>query len=200
MRHAPNTILIVTSDHGEEFFEHGGFEHVRPLYNELLHVPFVAWGPGVPQAEMTGVTDSLDLLPTLLTNLDIGMTGDLQGEVLFADGHMAERDSTRGTFAEQHHRGPFVRFSLLRGGKKLIINRHKETFAETVEFYPDGVGIEAHNRADEAGTTDIKALRADIEAYRARAEAQFARIVGESEVTDLSDCDIERLRLLGYVR
>ena len=203
VRYEPNTILIVTSDHGEEFFEHGGFEHVRTLYNELLHVPFVAWGPGVPKTEMAGITDSIDLLPTLLTNLDISMPDNLPGEVLFADGETVEGDRNRSTFAEQHHRGPFVRFSLLRRGKKLIVNQHKVTSAETVEFYTDGVGIEAHNRADDANptdTTDIEAWRADIEGYRARADAQFAQIVGEAAFTDLSDYDIERLRLLGYVR
>ena len=36
------TLFIVTSDHGEEFFEHGGFEHGHSLYQELLHVPLLA--------------------------------------------------------------------------------------------------------------------------------------------------------------
>ena len=61
----PDTLLIVTSDHGEEFFDHGGYEHARTLYNEVLWVPCVLWGPGVPRGEVAEVTDSLDLLPTI---------------------------------------------------------------------------------------------------------------------------------------
>ena len=195
-----NTILIVTSDDGEEFFEYGGFEHVRTLYIEILHVPFMAWGPGCPKGEITGLTDSIDVLPTLLTSLGIR---NLPGEVLLTKGHLTEGTRKSEIFAEQHHWGLFLRFSLLRGGKKLIINRHKETSAETVNFYTDGLGIEEHNRANDADPTDtmdIEALRAGIEAYRARAEAQFTRIVGEPDVIGLSDYDIERLRSLGYVR
>ena len=61
----PDTLLIVTSDHGEEFFDHGGYEHGLTLYNEVLWVPCVLWGPGVPRGEVAEVTDSLDLLPTI---------------------------------------------------------------------------------------------------------------------------------------
>jgi len=43
-----NTIVIVTSDHGEAFDEHGQYLHGRTLYRELLHVPLVFAGPGIP--------------------------------------------------------------------------------------------------------------------------------------------------------
>jgi len=42
-----NTIVIVTSDHGEEFWEHGNFEHGHTVYSELLHVPLIIGGPGL---------------------------------------------------------------------------------------------------------------------------------------------------------
>ncbi|MBN1221941.1 MAG: sulfatase, partial [Candidatus Aminicenantes bacterium] len=40
-----NTIIIITSDHGEEFWEHGGFEHGHSMYNELLRVPLIIYNP-----------------------------------------------------------------------------------------------------------------------------------------------------------
>jgi arylsulfatase A-like enzyme len=40
-----NTVILLTSDHGEEFFEHGHCDHVRYLYNESLHVPFMIYVP-----------------------------------------------------------------------------------------------------------------------------------------------------------
>jgi len=39
-------LVIVTSDHGEEFGEHGGFLHQRHLYREVIHVPLIVWEPG----------------------------------------------------------------------------------------------------------------------------------------------------------
>ena len=36
-----NTLLIITSDHGEEFFEHGFSGHGRNLYQEKLHIPLI---------------------------------------------------------------------------------------------------------------------------------------------------------------
>ncbi|MFT5042948.1 MAG: arylsulfatase A-like enzyme [Hyphomicrobiaceae bacterium] len=41
-----NTIIIVTSDHGEEFFEHGNCDHVRFVYEESVHVPLIIYVPG----------------------------------------------------------------------------------------------------------------------------------------------------------
>ncbi|HYC53647.1 MAG TPA: sulfatase [Candidatus Binatia bacterium] len=40
------TIILLTSDHGEEFFEHGNCDHVRFLYRETVHVPYVLYVPG----------------------------------------------------------------------------------------------------------------------------------------------------------
>lgn len=41
-----NTIIVVTSDHGEEFFDHGGVYHGQTLFNELLHIPLLISYPG----------------------------------------------------------------------------------------------------------------------------------------------------------
>ncbi len=40
-----NTLIVFTSDHGEEFLEHGGFEHGHSLYDELVHVPLILHWP-----------------------------------------------------------------------------------------------------------------------------------------------------------
>ncbi|MFB6357185.1 MAG: sulfatase, partial [bacterium] len=41
-----NTLIVVTSDHGEEFFQHGNWEHGHSLFNEQLHVPLIVRLPG----------------------------------------------------------------------------------------------------------------------------------------------------------
>ena len=67
-----NTIIVVTSDHGDEFFEHGRKGHHRTLYDEQLRVPLIFYVPGVklvrPRLEME--TSTVDIFPTVL-----GFTG-----------------------------------------------------------------------------------------------------------------------------
>jgi arylsulfatase A-like enzyme len=43
-----DTVFVVTADHGEEFGEHGWFGHALTLYQEVLRVPLIVWGPGIP--------------------------------------------------------------------------------------------------------------------------------------------------------
>lgn len=64
---AENTLVVITSDHGEEFLDHGGIDHGHTLYQELIHVPLIMSGPGIGP----GVVDPMpvgqyDILPTLL--------------------------------------------------------------------------------------------------------------------------------------
>jgi arylsulfatase A-like enzyme len=42
------TVVLITSDHGEEFFEHGNCDHVRFLYREVVNVPLILRVPGHP--------------------------------------------------------------------------------------------------------------------------------------------------------
>ena len=49
-----DTLVAVVSDHGEEFLDHGNFGHTTTLYEELVHVPLVLAGPGVPAGARFG--------------------------------------------------------------------------------------------------------------------------------------------------
>jgi len=61
-----DTVLVVTSDHGEAFGEHGFHGHMVGLYQESLHVPLVLRVPGQGPAEVTGPVSLSRLHPTLL--------------------------------------------------------------------------------------------------------------------------------------
>ncbi|NLH50998.1 MAG: sulfatase [Myxococcales bacterium] len=68
-----NTLVIVTSDHGEEFLDHGGIAHTRTCYEELIRVPLlirVPWLPAGPRV-VDGLTSLVDLFPTVLDLLGI---------------------------------------------------------------------------------------------------------------------------------
>jgi arylsulfatase A-like enzyme len=75
------TLIVFLSDHGEEFFEHGGFEHGHTHYNELLRVPMIFSFPG-ELARNTRVSRQvrlLDVTPTVLDFLGIEPDTHLEG-------------------------------------------------------------------------------------------------------------------------
>jgi arylsulfatase A-like enzyme len=83
---AENTILCITSDHGEEFLEHGLIGHFNQLFDESIHVPLILWGPGVPVGRVLSFPlENRHVAPTLLhlagVPLPVGMRGpDLTSE------------------------------------------------------------------------------------------------------------------------
>jgi arylsulfatase A-like enzyme len=76
-----STIVVLTSDHGEEFGEHGGDEHGATVYDEVLRVPLIFWGgsviPAGVRVEMP--TSLVDVTPTLLDLLGLGVPAGLHG-------------------------------------------------------------------------------------------------------------------------
>jgi arylsulfatase A-like enzyme/uncharacterized membrane protein YozB (DUF420 family) len=103
-----DTLVVVLSDHGEEFWEHGSVLHSHTLYEELLHVPLLLRVPrwrdrARPVPERVSM---LDVLPTLLELLDVPAPAGLRGrslvplmrgrgrppEPILAEGHPYGRD------------------------------------------------------------------------------------------------------------
>ena len=70
-----NTLLVITADHGEEFWEHGRFEHGHDLWSELTRVPLVVHGPGLPKTgRVDTIVEHVDLVAGLaeMTGADMG--------------------------------------------------------------------------------------------------------------------------------
>jgi arylsulfatase A-like enzyme len=64
---------MVTSDHGDHIGEHGLADHQASLDEQLVNVPFVAWGPGlVPEARSTSLYEFVDVLPSIAALLGLG--------------------------------------------------------------------------------------------------------------------------------
>jgi arylsulfatase A-like enzyme len=63
-----NSLIVLTSDHGEEFFEHGGWSHAHSLYDELLRVPLLIKFPGgrFGGRRLRQPVGLVDVLPTIL--------------------------------------------------------------------------------------------------------------------------------------
>jgi arylsulfatase A-like enzyme len=77
------TLIVLTSDHGEEFGEHGGFLHDHAMWDEVVRVPLIVAGPGVTAGRRIRQTVSLvDLAPTLVDFFALEGLGPFQGESL----------------------------------------------------------------------------------------------------------------------
>lgn len=62
----PDTVVVLCSDHGEEFLDHGGYGHAHTLYEELTRVPLVLWGPDLAGGRVATQVRLMDVYPTLL--------------------------------------------------------------------------------------------------------------------------------------
>ena len=82
-----NTIVAVTSDHGEEFLEHGWIGHHSQLFDPQTWVPLVIAGPRVPVGtRIEAPIENLRIVPTLLELAGVPKPRGMRARSLFADG------------------------------------------------------------------------------------------------------------------
>lgn len=118
------------------------------LGNHLLRVPAVLHGPGVPVAEVTGLTDSLDLFVTVLELAGVAVPEPVRfARPVVAGGVPGPGKSE--VFAEQHAFGPWKRWALVEAGKgaedqplKSVLAQQKEGERQVFVTYPKGLALE----------------------------------------------------------
>lgn len=196
-----DSLIIVTSDHGEEFWEHDGFEHGHTLYNELLWVPLII---KLPQNSIKASVEKAVLINSILpTILDLCKTEYVRER--YPDGSLVplwEEDSP----AEESI--PIIsaglgfyedRVSVIFEGQKykyihwLISN--KEELYDLTEDPGEKISI-AHSSTDK-----IKQAREILSEHHQSAQKlkEHYNIVTGS-TTDLDKETIQRLKSLGYLK
>ncbi|MBW1877737.1 MAG: sulfatase [Deltaproteobacteria bacterium] len=93
-----DTLVVLTSDHGTELGEHGGFWHGTTLYDEQIHVPLVVKLPGNPHAGTRAPWQVrlLDVAPTLTGALGVKAHPSWEGHDLLVDVAEAEGEPAVG--------------------------------------------------------------------------------------------------------
>jgi len=77
------TLLVITSDHGEELLDRGNIQHGKTLYEELVHVPLIIRPPGgVEPIRIPDLVEVIDAAPTILDFLGLSSPIDVQGQSL----------------------------------------------------------------------------------------------------------------------
>jgi arylsulfatase A-like enzyme len=79
-----STLLVVASDHGEEFQEHGSWEHQKTLYEEVIRVPLLVSGPAVAPRREPSQASVLDIAPTILSWAGLSLPPSFLGRSLLS--------------------------------------------------------------------------------------------------------------------
>lgn len=125
-----DTLVVLTSDHGEELYDHGGWKHGHTLYEDQIHVPLIfRWDGRIPAGRrIPGTVRLIDLAPTLLTAAGGEVPASWQGESLLPALTGGAPLPRLAAFAQDHQVGP-LRAAAVEGGKKLILFNQAEPFA-----------------------------------------------------------------------
>lgn len=133
-----NSIVVVTSDHGEEFLEHGGFEHGHTLYQELTHVPLILSAPGRLAARRIATRVGLvDVGPTLCELAGIAPPATARGSSLVPLALGQAPDTAGPLLAHGNFWGPALE-SLIVGPHKLILPAESENTPMLFDLEQDG--------------------------------------------------------------
>ena len=119
-----NDLVFFFSDHGEEFWEHGGFEHGHEFWDEIVRVPMIVTGPDVRVQRVDAPVTLLDLTPTLLDYIDgssLNTHGQSLRPLLTGDGPWTPRSSGLG-----HPLYGGERWGVVHGGHKFSHYNGKE--------------------------------------------------------------------------
>ena len=183
-----HTFVVVVSDHGEEFLEHGKIGH-QTLYIECLRIPWIIAGPGLEPRSVAVPTGLADVMPTLLALLDVPAP-PTEGVSMLPAIRGGVDESTPAVRFSELGSGPELRSAVL-GSSHLIAGANATLLFDW--------------HADPAEQADLIRDGSDREAELEQALASWVEHLATSPlrsrgelVVDLSEEQKERLRALGY--
>lgn len=210
-----DTLIIVTSDHGEEFLEHGAIKHGHTLFQELLHVPLIV-KPARKQGARQGRTRNVgrvanrsvshvDIMPTVLGCAGIKYGGLMHGPNLLHRPNV-QADPRPVLFEATSRRD--MR-GMRRGDRKLIVDmdRHEASLFD-MENDPGEQQPVAVCKCDESGSlpgqapTEARELAASLGEWHVRSREFAQKTYGSRPkvVLKLRPEVRQQLKALGYVK
>ena len=194
-----NTIIILTADHGEEFFDHGSIGHSRTLFDELTRVPLIISYPGKvkPQRVSEPVT-TLDILPTVLDEVNLnedrqGLAGISLKETLLEGKELPRRD----IYSEVDFKSSYIKaykISVVRGIHKAVLDKPTQS-CELYDLESDPKELSNISSKDPALFSTLSSLVIDYQnKYQKNSQNEEMQMVPER-----SSEEIEQLKSLGYL-
>ncbi|MHC4261001.1 MAG: sulfatase [Planctomycetota bacterium] len=184
-----DTLIIFTSDHGEQLFEHGHFGHARHLYDAEIHVPLVIKPPkrmadalDALRARSSEVVSHVDVVPTVLDLLDLPALPGMIGRSLLDD-------ADRLAFAETHRPESPRDLLAFRDGRFKLIHAPDDGTWELFDLQTDP--LEQENLWEQRGA-EFTDWAADLELF---AEGRGPGL----DPSELDEATRARLKALGYL-
>ena len=205
-----NTLIVVLSDHGEEFWDHGWTGHGQSIYNELTHCMLMMWNPallGSPQHVKEPV-QLIDVMPTILDLFGLEPPPVMEGQSLLP--LIRSRPFKRrglvisSKFAAVKPQGLVPEnstdsFAIIDGRWKFIYRKQAaKADIKKVELYD-----RIHDRAEQHDVAaqhpgEVEKKTSELAQWIA-AQNKVRSLVGEKGTAPLDKQTIERLRSLGYL-
>jgi arylsulfatase A-like enzyme len=184
LRDPSRMVVLVTADHGEQFLDHGGWEHGSTLYDELIRVPLVVKAPGFRPRVVGTQVQLIDLYPTILAFAGDDLPGG-PGRPL-VDLMAGSARGERPALAEIVGTARAVRS---HGWKVIVYNDGRQELFD-LERDPR----ETVNRAGREGAR-LQALQQDFDRLVAAAHDGAAG----PQTAPIDPAILQRLRALGYL-
>lgn len=187
-----SSIVVLTADHGEEFLEHGAFQHSQ-LYEEHLRIPLIIHHPNLDGGRRVGAdVRSIDLMPTLL-----GLVGHSLDEPV--DGFdLSSSEAPRPTPIIASITTAQVLVSIRDRHEKLIVTCHPTVGVELYNLESDpGEQIDLSRQNESTVRRLVRELHVHLDGSPCRTANVVRRNWEHSEVDPET---LEALRALGYVR
>lgn len=212
-----DTLLVVTSDHGEAFFEHGLYKHEYVPFDEVLRVPLIVSFParlGTPGRVVDELAWHVDLLPTITSLAGIPSEArpyarDLTPQLLGRSGSPEERAVFPTLTRPAQFDPELLRRVALRGALKYIEGHPEFGDAEGLLFdLESDAGEERNLRADapdsfeglaETARKHARGLRLRPPVHRRTGKRLDLDAVIPTDLRQLPPERREQLRVLGYV-
>ncbi|MCJ7750208.1 MAG: sulfatase [Armatimonadetes bacterium] len=189
------SLVVILSDHGEELFDHGGFEHGHSMHEEVLRVPLlVKWPKGIGADRTVGQTVALGSLAA--TALETAGCPPMEGRQVEP---LPRRDGGSGAevFSEGTLHGP-EQTALTTDQYKVIYRPGADEGGGAFEVYDRR--NDRGERRDLAGTEAAAELRARLKALTEEAHAARAkRAAAGAPKIEMSEDERRRLKSLGYL-
>lgn len=166
-----NTLVIVTSDHGEQFGEHGLEAHANSLYRQAIHVPLlVMYPPAVPAGRrIDRPVTGRDIPATILDLAGVPQEAAIGGISLAGLWRDTAAVASEVVVAIDQNTRPVERFRNWLGPMKGLVN-------DSLHVIRDGAGIyEAYRYRIDPAETENLVVAGDSSAYAALLQASLAR-------------------------
>jgi len=186
------TLVIVTSDHGEAFGEHGYFEHPRFLDEELVRVPLILDGPRIDDRNIDKPASGLEIVPTALDVLGVEHESLPGVSLLSNDGSDVVISSVSGEGDRSTRRQFSARSSEWKVVKEYDVDRGTVT-RESLHTVTDGAASETDQNTTKK---DNAVLEREVLAEHISTRLDELETAGERP----ADEQVQgRLEALGYI-